>query len=442
MKKAQFSNTPSQSEPEIPKSLTRMIIVFCFLAMLADGYDLGIYGAVLPSLLEYKSWSLTPVDAGTIGSYALMGMLVGAIVVGTVTDLIGRKWTLVLCMTVFSISMGLVAMATSPEMFGLFRFIAGIGLGGVIPTTSALTIEYSPTKKRSFNYALMFTGYSLGVVLGALLSILFLKDMGWRFMFWIGVIPLAVVPFIIKSLPESVSFLLSKNRIQKAETICMRYGMKMPTIPHAEIAATVAEPVKKANGLSVLFSKKYATATIAFWLTYIMGFYLVYGLNTWLPKIMTQAGYSIGSSLSFLLILNLSATIGALLAGVIADKMGSKRIISIAYLSAAVSLALLTLKPSIIFVYLFVGIAGFGSVGITQILNAYVTKYFPSSSRATAIGWGLGIGRIGAISGPFIIGWIVSMNFSYLWGFYTFVGAALIACVAVLFVPAKQGEVV
>jgi MFS transporter, AAHS family, benzoate transport protein len=126
----------------------------------------------------------------------------------------------------------------------------------------------------------MFTGYSLGVVIGALLSILFLKDMGWRFIFWIGVIPLAVVPFIIKSLPESVSFLLSKNRIQEAETICIRYGIKMPDIPHAEIAATVAEPVKKSNGLSVLFSKKYATATIAFWLTYIMGFYLVYGLNT------------------------------------------------------------------------------------------------------------------------------------------------------------------
>jgi MFS transporter, AAHS family, benzoate transport protein len=93
-------------------------------------------------------------------------------------------------------------------------------------------------------------------------------------------------------------------------------------------------------------------------------------------------------------------------------------------------------------VYLFVGIAGFGSVGITQILNAYVIKYFPSSSRATAIGWGIGIGRIGAMSGPFVIGWLVSMNISYLWGFYTFVGAALIACVAVLFVPDKQGEVV
>ncbi len=105
----------------------------------------------------------------------------------------------------FSITMGLAAIAPSPELFGLSRFIGGIGLGGVIPTASALTVEYSP-KRQSFIYALMFTGYPLGIVLGAILSMLMLEDFGWRIMFGIGMIPLLLIPFIIRYLPESIQF--------------------------------------------------------------------------------------------------------------------------------------------------------------------------------------------------------------------------------------------
>ena len=109
-----------------------------------------------------------------------------------------------------------------------------------------------------------------------------------------------------------------------------------------------------------------------------MGMFLIYGLNTWLPQMMRQAGYPLGSSLSFLLMLNITAAIGALFAGAIADRIGAKIVISISYLMAAVCIGLLTIKPSVTIIYLLIGLAGIGSVGITQILNAYVTQYFPS----------------------------------------------------------------
>lgn len=134
------------TETIFPSSITKLVVFICWLAILADGYDLGIYGAVLPKLLEDKSWALSPAHAGTIASYALFGMFIEAILVGTITDLIGRKWTLICCLALFSITMGLAAIAPSPELFGLSRFIGGIGLGGVIPTASALTVEYSPKK--------------------------------------------------------------------------------------------------------------------------------------------------------------------------------------------------------------------------------------------------------------------------------------------------------
>ena len=141
----------------------------------------------------------------------------------------------------------------------------------------------------------------------------------------------------------------------------------------------------------LLYSQRIHKSNAAFWITYIMGMFLIYGLNTWLPQMMRQAGYPLGSSLSFLLMLNITAAIGALFAGAIADRIGAKIVISISYLMAAVCIGLLTIKPSVTIIYLLIGLAGIGSVGITQILNAYVTQYFPSHIRATSLGWGLGL---------------------------------------------------
>ncbi|PFJ16467.1 MFS transporter [Bacillus cereus] len=413
-------------------SITKLVVFICWLAILADGYDLGIYGAVLPKLLEDNSWALSPAHAGTIASYALFGMFIGAILVGTITDLIGRKWTLICCLALFSITMGLAAIAPSPELFGLSRFIGGIGLGGVIPTASALTVEYSPQKRQSFIYALMFTGYPLGIVLGAILSMFMLENFGWRIMFGIGMIPLLFIPFIIRYLPESIQFLLSRNRQEKVNHILNRFQIEFHV---KDETPPTPSNIQKKNGFLTLFSKEYIKATLLFWTTYIMGMFLIYGLNTWLPQMMRQAGYPLGSSLSFLLMLNITAAIGALFAGAIADRIGAKIVISISYLMAAICIGLLTIKPSVTIIYLFIGLAGIGSVGITQILNAYVTQYFPSHIRATSLGWGLGLGRVGAIAGPILVGAIMTMQYDWAWNFYLFSFAGLIAAISVFFIP-------
>nr|WP_311837313.1 aromatic acid/H+ symport family MFS transporter [Brevibacillus aydinogluensis] len=415
-------------------AITLLVVVICWFSMLADGYDLGIYGAVLPSLMEYKDWSLSPAKAGAIGSYALVGMLVGAICVGTVTDMIGRKKTLAFCVSLFSIMMGFAAMAPSPDMFGLFRFLGGIALGGVIPTASALTIEYSPVERRSLMYAVMYTGYPVGGLLGALLSMYFLQDFGWRFLFWLGAVPILLVPFILTYLPESISFLLAKNRREEAEQIAARYNIPLDTIG-AYQPDQANEGKGKFASVAALFAKQNIRATICFWIAFFMGLLMIYGLSTWLPKMMKEAGYPLGSSLGFLFMLNLSAAVGALLAGRAADRWGSQKIISISYLLAGVSMALLSVKSSMPVVYALVGLAGFGTIGTTLIMNAYISKYFSADNRATALGWAIGFGRIGAISGPVLIGLFMSWNMGPSWNFYTFAIAGIIASVMVLFIP-------
>jgi AAHS family benzoate transporter-like MFS transporter len=247
---------------------------------------------------------------------------------------------------------------------------------------------------------------------------------------------------MIKLLPESVDFLLSRNRDKEAEVICKRYQMDISFFRDQKKKSeqTAGKDKKSVKGL---FTKEYFRATLFIWLTYVMGFYLVYGLNTWLPQIMRESGYSLNSSLSFLLVMNLTAGIGAMLASFIADRFGSKRVIGVSYFLAAISAFFLTLgAPPIAVTYLLVGIAGFGAVGSTQILNAFVTKYYPAQSRATALGFGLGIGRIGAISGPILVGFLLSLNVDLLWSFYTFVIAGIIATIGIILVPNKKDEIV
>ena len=190
-----YQNIKTNGKTKAIPGVTILVVSMCWFAMLSEGYDLAIYGAVLPTLLQDPVWALSPAMAGSIGSYALMGGLIGAVLTGPITDIFGRKKVMALCVAIFSISMAGAAMAPTPLVFGIVRFLGGLALGGVIPTVSALTIEYSPVKRRSMMYAIMYTGYSIGGVFSALIAMILLEDFGWRTMFWLGALPILFVPF-------------------------------------------------------------------------------------------------------------------------------------------------------------------------------------------------------------------------------------------------------
>jgi AAHS family benzoate transporter-like MFS transporter len=392
---------------------TKWVIALCWVTIIFDGYDLIVYGAVVPSLLEYEPWSLSPEEAGHIGSYALFGMLIGALIAGTVTDLIGRRKIILFCIAWFSLAMGLCAIAPSPELFGLFRFIAGLGLGGVVPTASAITIEYAPPERRKFLYALMFSGYSVGGILAAALAIPIIPEFGFRAMFFIGMAPLVfVLPLAWKFLPESKSFLEARGRRDR--------GTLAP--------------------VTALFSRGYLAATVTFWAICFLMLLLVYGLNTWLAELMKDAGYPLGSSLAFLGTLNLGAIVGAISAGRAADRFGAKRVTSVGFLVGAAAIALLAVKPpqALVFALLFIG--GYGTIGTAMIVNAYVTEHYPAANRATAIGWSLGVGRAGAILGPTLGGILIGAGIALEWNFYFFALVAVAASALCALVPRPPAQ--
>lgn len=420
----------------LPRKSAAFVIFLCFLAIVFDGYDLVVYGAIVPKLLAYEPWGLTPVQTGAIGSYALAGMFIGAILIGYLTDVVGRRKVMMASITAFSILMLLTAWAPTPELFGLFRFLAGLGLGGVIPTAIALTVEFSKSARRNFNNALMFSGYAVGGIIAALLALAFMSSLGFRGMLAVGGVPLvAVVPLLFKFLPESPAFLAAKGRRSEAEQIIATYGLE--SLPPVRVAGDVPATGR----FRTLLTGRLLAATFLFCVAGVSGQILVYGLNTWLPQLMVIAEYSLASSLTFLLTVNIGAVVGVLVSSRLADKFGPRPVTTVAFASSGIALVLMgTGFFPLPAMYLLVAIVGFGSVGAQILVNGFVATYFSNETRATALGITLGIGRIGAVLAISGGGVLVAASLGNFINFAVWAIAAVVGMIAILSVPRFQAK--
>ena len=401
------------------------IVALCFVIIVYDGYDLVVYGATVPSLLAYEPWHLNASQIGAIGSYALVGMLLGALLSGWLASRVGARAIVLGSLISFSVIMGLTALAPNPEVFGLLRFLGGLGLGGVVPTVIALTVEYSPPSRRQFNNALMYSGYSVGGMLSALAALALLPENSFRIMYALGLLPLVtIVPLAWRYLPESAAFLVGKGRIIEVRALADKFGIDLPassaTTSNGSMASLVTGPRRIPLLLLVVAS--------------FCGLLLVYGVNTWLPNIMRQSGYSLGSSLSFLLVLNLGAIVGALAASRAADRFGSKPVTVTSFLLAVVAILALGTGLPVSAAMAVVAVAGLGTVGTQILVNGYVATYFGENERTAALGLSLGLGRVGAIVGPILGGWIASSALGVEWNFYAFAAFAALGCLAVALV--------
>ena len=412
------------------------ILFWCTLIIIFDGYDLVIYGVVLPILMQ--QWQLDPVTAGALGSTALFGMMIGAMLLGTLSDRFGRKKMIVLCIVLFSGFTALNGFAQTPLQFGVMRFIAGLGIGGVMPNVVALMSEYSPRRIRSTLVAVMFSGYAIGGMLSAVLGIWIVPQFGWQVMFYLAVIPLLLLPLIWTQLPDSVAFLVRQGKIAEARKVLAALTGK-PLPDDAELA--VHQPQKTEQSLAALFSNNRALSTLMFFQAFFMCLLMVYGLGSWLPKLMTMAGYGFGSSLMFLLFLNIGGIIGAIGGGWLSDRFHPRPVLMLFFTLAAVSLALLGFKSHVAVLYFLVTVAGATTIGSQILLYAYVAQFYPTAIRSTALGWSSGVGHIGAILGPVLGGALLAMQLSHQMNFLAFVVPGALAVIAIMLTAGRKEAV-
>ncbi|GAB4583836.1 MFS transporter [Nocardia sp. IFM 10818] len=409
-----------------------IVLVLCFVAIVFDGYDLVVFGSTLPSILAYEPWQLTKSTAGVIGSLALVGMLIGTLAVSVLTDRLGRRRIMLISIAWFSILMLLTAAAPSPEAFALLRFLTGIGLGGVVPTCVALTVEFAPRRHRQTANAVMFSGYSVGGVGAATLALIVLPRFDFRLMYALGALSLiTLLPLTWKLMPESVAYLARSGRVDEARATAAKYGLVYSDI----VAAEDHGPDRARSSLATLFSRRWIASSILFALTNFCGLLLVYGLNTWLPQIMREAGFALGAALTFLLVLNAGAIAGAIGASSIADRIGAKRVVVTCFLLAALTVVLMSLEFPFALMLGLVALAGLGSIGTQILVGGYCSTHYPQSLTATALSFTLGFGRIGAITGPLIGGFLVGLGWGWQINFYAFAAFAVLGAATAFAVP-------
>ena len=426
------TEAPAAAWPGAARRTSTLVLILCWFAIFAEGYDVGVLGAVLPALAVEPGWDLSPIELGALGSYTVLGMLIGGLLIGTLSDIYGRKPLFVACLSLFTLCMAATSLAPTPLAFGISRFVAGLGLGGIIPIAAALTIEYSPPHRRSLNYGLMYSGYSLGILAAALVGRTILEEHGWRWVVLIGALPVLAVPLMIWRLPESLEFLVEKGRTLKARELAAKLGLPVPPV-----RSRGPDAVGWRGVLAEIFAPRNARATIAFWIALFMGLLLVYGLGQWLPQIMRRSGYELGDSLLFLAVFSFTSAIGGILLGRLADRFGVRLTVFLAYVLGAAGIAALSLKGSIWLNYLFVAVAGFGSVSSSLILTGYLAGYLDPRVRAGGTGWALSFARIGAFCGPLLGGTVAALGVHPNWNFYAFALVGLVAALATAAIPTR-----
>ncbi|MFS2160315.1 MFS transporter [Pseudomonas sp. Pseusp122] len=403
-----------------------LVMGLCALLLIFDGYDLFIYGVVLPVLM--KEWGLSPLQAGALGSYALFGMMFGALAFGSLADRIGRKKGIAICFALFSIATVINGFASSPTEFGICRFIAGLGCGGLMPNAVALMNEYAPKKMRSTLVALMFSGYSLGGMLSAGVGIFMLPRFGWSSMFFVATIPLLLLPLILYLLPESIGFLIRQGRTEQARLLLKRLS------PEAVLDADDVLHISdgKGRGASVLelFRHGLGLRTLAIWVAFFCCLLMVYALSSWLPKLMAGAGYSLGSSLSFLLALNFGGMAGAIIGGWLGDRLNLIKVMVGFFIASAVSISLLGINSPMPVLYLLIFVAGATTIGTQILLYAGAAQLYGLSIRSTGLGWASGIGRNGAIVGPLLGGALMGIELPLQLNFLAFAIPGAVAALA------------
>lgn len=389
-----------------------MAVLVCWLLVVFDGYDLIVYGTVQSSLISDTGWGLTKATAGTVGSMAFIGMMIGAIFAGRMSDSWGRRRTIIGCAVVFSVFTILCAFAPNAFIFGALRLLAGIGLGGLVPSANALVAELVPAKWRSTIATLMMSGVPIGGSIAALVGIPLIPAFGWPAMFLVAVLALIVViPLGLRYLPE--------------------------TLPSEE-AATEDKAAREPVGFGSLLRPPFLGLSVLYAIATLVTLFAWYGLGTWLPNLMQLAGYNLGSALTFALALNLGAVAGSVITAWAGTRFGPVPTGIAAAGVAAAGLLVLVSGPPVAVVYLMLVLAGVGTHGTQCLIIAAVASHYPAHLRGTALGWALGVGRIGAVAAPQVGGLLLAAGLGVNSNFLAFAGAAAAAAVLLGFIITKN----
>ncbi len=379
------------------------------LGLTFDGLDVAMLAFVLPSLTS--QWHLSGFQVGLIGSSTLIGYLFGALGAGIVADRIGRRRVMMWALAVYSLSTLAAAAAPSWEVFFALRMIAGVGTGAesvIIPT---LLAEFVPAAVRGRLIGALAGFFSFGYVLAALLGrfVVTASADGWRIVHVLTALPVVMLLWWRRSVPESPRFLLSKNRVAEATTVVEDLERRARRSLGRELAPVTARPAPEPEpesdpGIRGLWSRQLAPRTAIVWLLWLVITFSFYGFFTFMPSLLAGSGLTIVKSFDYALVIYFAQIPGYYSAAFLNDYIDRKWTIA-AYLSGGVVAAyLLSQSDGPGQVMVFGACLSFFMNGLYASIYAYTPELYPTPLRARGMGAASGFGRLGGIAAPIVIG--------------------------------------
>jgi AAHS family 4-hydroxybenzoate transporter-like MFS transporter len=386
------------------------VVALCIWISMLDGFNTQSIAFVAPALQE--ALSIESSSFGVVFSSALLGSGIGALSFGVLADKYGRKKLLILAVAIFSVMTLLCAKADSMTTLIIYRFLAGIGLGGALPNLITISSEYSPERLRSTFVVITIWGFPFGAIVGGIFSGNAIELYGWEIIFIAGgILPILTIPLLLLGMPESIRFLpYLKNSGEKISNILKKIAPEKTF--NASDEYCISDPKKSGGNIRALFSKELCVMSILFSITYFMSLLLTFLLINWIPSLLNQAGLTIEDAVMGTVILNFAGIIGSFIFSRLIDSKGKPIfILAFGYFLGAIAVGLIgqveiSYWPLMICIFA----TGFFLLGPQMSLPGAITELYPTNIRSTGIGWIQFMGRAGSLLGPIIGGLLLSLG--------------------------------
>jgi len=411
-----------------------LVVIMCFILNMNDGIDVLVVSYTGSEIMS--EWGLTKALQGYIFSSGLAGMTLGCLFVAPIADRIGRRKLFIFAIALESVAMILSSLVTAYNQLLVLRFLAGLGIGGLLPTMAAVASEISNNRRKDLVVGFVQAGWPIGAIIMGFYTAWIVPQFGWRAAYLsAGIISAAMLIMVILFMPESVEYLLKKQ----PGNALNRINMVLKRIGHANIDQLPELTITRQPGLRILFNKEYRGSTIRLWVGIFFGFMTLYTLISWIPSIATDSGMPFKMATYVGTVLNIGAFLGSTGIGWLASRFKLKRLIFTFFMIAFGVMVLygtITLTYALIFFITFlIGIFVQGG------FNGYwpaTTRVYATEVRTTGVGWAVGAGRFGAILGPAIFGILSDMNLSVPLLFILFSLPLLVSGLAVYNIPSKN----
>ncbi len=433
--KSYSRNQVTQLIAETPMTAYQVfVVIMCFILNMNDGIDVLVVSYTGSEFMA--EWGLTKALQGYVYSAGLAGMTLGCLFIAPIADKIGRRKLFIFAVGLDTVAMLLSSMVTSYPQLLVLRFIAGLGIGGLLPTMATIASEFSNNRRKDLAVGFVQAGWPIGAIFMGFFTAWAVPEFGWRFAYLsAGIVSALMWIMIIIFMPESVDYLWKRQpqkALYKINRILKRIGKdtidELPEIQESHHA-----------GVKTLFNTEYKWSTIRLWIGIFFGFMTLYTLISWVPSIATDSGMPFKMATYVGTVLNIGAFIGSTGIGWLASRFKLKRLIFTFFVIAFTVMVLygtLPLTNALIFIITFlIGIFVQGG------FNGYwpaTTRVYDSEVRATGVGWATGAGRFGAIAGPALFGILSDLNFSVASLFIIFSIPLLVSGIAIYNIPSKN----